>query len=361
MSNLDFTSASTGFDDGGFFAQNGDDNAFADSLLQFTAYGDGYNAFTDVQQSIEHGGDVFFNQAFEPTFEQQSDLEDTLATASPSSIASPTPSEAHSNDSTFSLSISLDDVGFITPSNKHDALPAPLTTSNYTPLLNEPAPPVPTTIYPTYSGYFANSADAKAHRRRARLPPKSQALDIARVKHFGRNYWVRRLYNAMVDISAITDGESSIHRTRFTQKLGKDQDYAFDPLDLEATAHHIFDEAIAVHERGWNRPTVYHKNAVRGKLVDVSETSLELRLSRICLCLQQKKSVVDDAIRGGVTLALLCDNPEARSFTKASNDVGNKKRGERLRVTSTKERAKKKTQGAHIQHQGINIRDQELL
>jgi hypothetical protein len=77
---------------------------------------------------------------------------------------------------------------------------------------------------------------------------------------------------------------------------------------------------------------VYHKKVVRGKLTDVSENSLERRLARICLCLRQKKATVDDAMRGGVTLALLCDNPEARGFTKLSNNAGNAKRGERLRA-----------------------------
>lgn len=130
----------------------------------------------------------------------------------------------------------------------------------------------------------------------------------------------------MVDITAISDGESSIHRQRFTETMG------FEPMDLEATAHHVFDSALAVHERGWTRPKVYHKKVVRGKLTDVSEKSLETRLTRICLCLKQKKATVDDAVRGGVTLALLCDNPEARGFTKISNNTGNKKRGERLKL-----------------------------
>ena len=130
----------------------------------------------------------------------------------------------------------------------------------------------------------------------------------------------------MIDVTAISDGESSIHRQRFTESPG------FDAMDLEATAHHIFDSALAVHERGWNRPKIYHKKVVRGKLTDVSEKSLETRLARICLCLKQKKATVDDAVRGGVTLALLCDNPEARGFTKLSNNTGNKKRGERLKL-----------------------------
>ena len=129
----------------------------------------------------------------------------------------------------------------------------------------------------------------------------------------------------MIDITYVSDSDTSIHRQRFVATA------TFDPADLEATAHHIFDSAVAVHERGWTRPHVYYKKVVRGKLVDVSEKSLESRLARICYCLRQKKATVDDAVRGGVTLALLCDNPEARAFTKASNNTGNKKRGERLR------------------------------
>jgi hypothetical protein len=138
-------------------------------------------------------------------------------------------------------------------------------------------------------------------------------------------YWVRRIYEAIIDISDVADGESSIHRQRFAEAA------IFDTADLEATAHHIFDEALAVHERGWNRSLIYYKKVVRGKLMDISEKSLEKRLARLCLCLKHSKAIVDDAIRGGVTLALLCDNPEARGFTKASNNTGNRRRGERLR------------------------------
>jgi hypothetical protein len=138
-------------------------------------------------------------------------------------------------------------------------------------------------------------------------------------------YWVRRLYEAMIDISSLDDGESSVHRTRFAKSM------TFDPADMEATAHHIFDEVLAVHERGWNRPQVYHKKVKRGKLSDLCEKSVEQRLKRICEILRDRKATVDDAMRGGVTLALLCDNPEARAFTKLSNNAGNKKRGERLK------------------------------
>ena len=130
----------------------------------------------------------------------------------------------------------------------------------------------------------------------------------------------------MIDISHLSDGDSSIHRTRF------EAESAFEPLDLEAAAHHVFDKALAVHERGWCKPKVYHKKVVRGKLKDVSEHSVERRLARICLVLQQKKATVDDAMRGGITLALLCDNPDARGFTKNSNNAGNEKRGKRLKA-----------------------------
>jgi hypothetical protein len=139
-------------------------------------------------------------------------------------------------------------------------------------------------------------------------------------------FWVQEIYEAMIDIGEMADGKSSIHRNRFIKHQ------VFDPMDLEATAHHVFDAAIAVHERGWSRPIVYHKKVVRGKLTDVSEKSVETRLSRICMCFRQNKATVDDAIRGGVTLALLCDNPEARGFTKSSNNTGNERRGERLRM-----------------------------
>ncbi|KAL6712531.1 hypothetical protein ACN47E_000408 [Coniothyrium glycines] len=189
-------------------------------------------------------------------------------------------------------------------------------------------------IYPVYSGSFRTSQQARLHRKRVRVGPKDQAPDVERVRRFGRQYWVQRLYNAMIDVSAISDGESSIHRQRFVDTA------AFDALDLEACAHHVFDSALAVHERGWNRSNVYHKKVVRGKLTDVSEKSVEQRLARICLCLRQRKATVDDAMRGGITLALLCDNPEARGFTKMSNNTGNKKRGERLRLVKTKTKAK---------------------
>lgn len=346
---IDFGSAGAGFEDSGFWDREDATEAFVSSLLQFTSYGDGYDAATGVHAEDEGvgqvEGDVVFHPGLELPFEQPGDVDYLLGAAQAASPpASPAPSEALSTDSAISLTNSLDDVGANILYTKLWAPPAVLTTSNYTPLphilAQEPeSPPDHTAIYaPLTTLHFRTSAEAKAHRRRPRIHPKSDATDIARVKTFGRAYWVRRIYNAMIDISAITDKPASVHRQRFTQRSSTP---AFEALDLEATAHHVFDEAIAVHERGFNRPKVYYKNTVRGKLVDISEKSVELRLSRICLVLRETKSTVDDALRGGVTLALLCDNPEARRFTKASNDAGNAKRGERLKVTATKERVRK--------------------
>lgn len=249
--------------------------------------------------------------------------------------------------------------------------PDMLTEQTYKPLVNisefDTDPKGLQPIYPAYAGTFTTSKDAKDFRKRMRVPPKNLATDLERVKRYGRKhpclkrdhepqanppagqYWVRKLYEAMIDISSVADGDSSIHRQRFTDSA------VFDPDDLEAVAHHIFDSALAVHERGWVRPSVYHKKVVRGKLTDVSEKSLESRLVRICLCLKQKKATVDDAMRGGVTLALLCDNPDARGFTKLSNNNGNKKRGERLK--QAREQREQSQQGGKQDQQGQQDQD----
>lgn len=143
----------------------------------------------------------------------------------------------------------------------------------------------------------------------------------------------------MIDITEMSDSKASVHRARFLSS-------SFLAEDLESVAHHLFDSCIAVHERGFNRPQVYHKKAVRGKLKDVAEESVELRLSKLCACLRKSKASADDAIRGGVTLSLLCDNPAARAFTKASNNTGNQKRGERLRLVKEVEPKKAKIEKA---------------
>jgi hypothetical protein len=190
---------------------------------------------------------------------------------------------------------------------------------------NAPAP-----VYAPYAGHFATSAEAKEHRKRIRHTPQQKNIqdtaDLETVKLTGRPFWVRRLYEAMIDVSCITDSESSIHRNRFAVTK------AFDEKDIEAAAHKIFDEALAVHERGWNKPIVYYKKVHRGKLQDQCLDSVEKRLALICKCLSESKAAVDDALRGGITLALVCDNPIARGGTKQSNNAGNARRGERLKM-----------------------------
>ncbi|KAF3040356.1 hypothetical protein E8E12_009381 [Didymella heteroderae] len=371
-----YAGAGADLDDSGFFEQDDVGKAQRVSLLEFTAYGGGYNAFEEPQQQcgedveVEEG--VFFNDAFV----QENDFSDTLSTSSTPppalSAPSPAPSEALSNFSAASLTASLDDGGLTTLRTCLTTPTTTLTPSTYAPdpliLANQPPAPLdPNALYaPLTTSRFKTSAAAKAHRKRARLAPKSAAADVTKVKAFGRDYWVVRIYNAMINSTATTDGAKSVHRVRFATKA------AFDPLDLEAAAHAVLDEAIAVHERGWNRSTVYHKHTVRGKLVDISGASLELRLSRICLVLGETKSAVDDAVRGGVTLALLCDNPEARRFTKESNNLGNRKRSERLKQTSATARSKarrveaaqddeKVEDVAEIEEEGDESEAQELV
>ncbi|XP_014561234.1 hypothetical protein COCVIDRAFT_87371 [Bipolaris victoriae FI3] len=206
----------------------------------------------------------------------------------------------------------------------------PLAAQNYVPFINDdilpPNPNGPRSVYPPFSNRFATGEEAKAWRKRSRGMIKEGAPDLLRVKHFGRDYWVRRIYESMIDVSNIDDGKDSPHRRRIVK------DQAHEPWDLEATAHHIFDRAVAVHEVGWNRSMVYYKEAKRGKLIDLGEKCLEKRLTCICMALQQQKAVVDDAVRGGITLRLLCDNPTARAATKKSNNTGNRKRGMKLKA-----------------------------
>ncbi|KAI4713377.1 hypothetical protein J4E89_002357 [Alternaria sp. Ai002NY15] len=190
----------------------------------------------------------------------------------------------------------------------------------------EPDPSDPQPIYPAFSGRFKTGAAARAYRKRARVPKKGPAPDVERVKKYGRMYWVRRIYDSIIDVSDVRDSGKSTKLVRFEKQA------VYDPADIEATAHHVFDEAVAVHTRGWVRPNVYHKKVVRGKLTDVSEGSAERRLARICFLLKHVKAACDDALRGGLTLALLCDNPEARGSTKDSNNNGNGKRAKRTKV-----------------------------
>jgi hypothetical protein len=69
--------------------------------------------------------------------------------------------------------------------------PDGLTEATYTPLISvndsAPAPTAPQPVYPPYARLFTTAEQAKRHRRRSRVPAKSQAPDIERVKRYGRN------------------------------------------------------------------------------------------------------------------------------------------------------------------------------
>jgi hypothetical protein len=54
------------------------------------------------------------------------------------------------------------------------------------------APP----IYPPYASRFITSEQARLHRKRVRIPPKSDATDIDRVKRYGRT-WALRLTTSL--------------------------------------------------------------------------------------------------------------------------------------------------------------------
>ncbi|KAF3004129.1 hypothetical protein E8E13_004715 [Curvularia kusanoi] len=331
-----------GYQDGNAFQGNG---AFGDDDFLHGGAFQGQDAFGDNAFQGEHNG---FDQNFPPAFNQAVDPAHDAALEEqfnqPPADGTPQPDSPTHQETHLRESIDNPGATALNDDDKVDSSPTSRAAAHYRPQPHILAQhPEPTTVTSQFynrltASRFRTSAEAKAHRKRARMPPKSKAEDVARVKKLGREYWVCRIFNSMIDTAHITDSSFSTNRARFEKQA------VFDHLDLEAAAHHVFDEAIAVHERGWNRPTVYHKSARRGKLVDISEESLELRLTRICSVLRETKSTVDDVMRGGVTLALLCDNPEARKHTKASNDTGNAKRGERLRQTATKQRVKKAKQ-----------------
>jgi hypothetical protein len=63
--------------------------------------------------------------------------------------------------------------------------------SNYRPLNPDdeapsPDPNAPPPLYPAYTGHFRTAQDAKRHRQRTRVAPKSKAPDIERVRRYGR-------------------------------------------------------------------------------------------------------------------------------------------------------------------------------
>jgi len=70
------------------------------------------------------------------------------------------------------------------------SVPGELSEGTYQPLVRYtvpcPAPNAPRPIYGAYVGHFSTSEEAKRHRKRIRVPPKSQAADVERVKRYGR-------------------------------------------------------------------------------------------------------------------------------------------------------------------------------
>ncbi|EAT91845.1 hypothetical protein SNOG_00350 [Parastagonospora nodorum SN15] len=164
-----------------------------------------------------------------------------------------------------------------------------------------------------------------ARKARGRRPaPIAKPAPFTQLSADDCHYWSTKIYDAMIDISNMIDGPTSTNRRRF-----EDEPF-WDSQDLEAVAHNIFDATVAVHDRGWNRLSTYHKKTVRGKLLDKAMQSVETRLAMVCDLLRTSKAVVDDCLRGGVTLALVVDNPACRKATKESNNAGNNKRGIRL-------------------------------
>ncbi|CAI6337716.1 unnamed protein product [Periconia digitata] len=180
-------------------------------------------------------------------------------------------------------------------------------------------------VYKQYKGLFKDIESARAHRQSVRISPK-KAADVARVIAQGLDFWVRRIHSSMIDISELRDTQKSIHAQRFLQVTAM----AWGDLDMESTAWHVLERTLDVHLVGWTRPQVYHVEAKRGKKTDVPPGSLEERLEAVCTALRLSKACVDDALRGGLELDLLCDNPIARLSTKESNNAGNLARSSRL-------------------------------
>jgi hypothetical protein len=91
--------------------------------------------------------------------------------------------------------------------------------------------------YRAYQGIFQSGEAAEAHRKKNRRDCKRDP-NVAYVRKHGRQYWVERIYNSMINIDHLEDSASSTHRDRFVKKD------AFEPDDLEATAHHVF---VSIH------------------------------------------------------------------------------------------------------------------
>ncbi|KAF1964659.1 hypothetical protein BU23DRAFT_630661 [Bimuria novae-zelandiae CBS 107.79] len=182
--------------------------------------------------------------------------------------------------------------------------------------------------YAPYAYRFKTAEEARIHRKKSRHPAK-QARDIDRVEKYGRYYWTKRIYEAMINIDLIFDNKASVIAANFS-KL-----HHFKEEDLEATAHAVFDAAIRVHREGWCGYDYNRRHFKRGKLRDVFAESIEGRLERICGILKHSKALANDCIQGGDLLQQTVDNPIYRASTKTANNKGNLDRADRLKRQET--------------------------
>jgi hypothetical protein len=195
------------------------------------------------------------------------------------------------------------------PTVQYAAAPAKLQ------LLDSPTSP-DEYVYPRFQKLFSSAEEAKRHRKSTRNNVYPDVL-LAWVKATQRDYWVEEIYNAMINIYDVEDGEGSNHRKRFSDSK------IIDHKDLEATAHAVFDKACSIHERGWTKPRIYLAEAKRGGKVDKNKENVQGRLAAICQTLRKSKAACNDALQGGISLLRLCYNAEMRVKSKDANKRGN--------------------------------------
>jgi hypothetical protein len=189
--------------------------------------------------------------------------------------------------------------------------------------------------YAPYRYLFKSAEEARAFRKKVRHPAKI-ARDIDRVEEYGRYYWTKRIYEAMINVDLIFDNKGSTIATNFSKI------HHFNEEDLEATAHHIFDACISIHRRGWHGYDYNRKNYKRGKLMDIFPETIEGRLERICGLLKHSKAIANDCVAGGDLLLQTVDNPIHRASTKTANNKGNIDRAWRLRKQETARQREKR-------------------
>ena len=194
------------------------------------------------------------------------------------------------------------------------------------------SPPLPGVINPQnlspygeYPCMIKTREEARKHRRRSRIDLKKyKDPNLNGVKE-QRDQWVCKIYNAMINLESVQDNSSSTHFKRFKEAK-------FDQLDLEATAHAVFDKCLSIHEKGWTKPSVYKVEAKRGDKKDVFKNRVEGRLFEVVETLRVSKAACNDALQGGITLLRLCYNPKQLRCSKDANKVGNFVKKVRLEV-----------------------------